>query len=101
MYIRAYFDEFDSRWTREDFSEFLEYPLEEMFQKDFGVSARFRCYCDDDKTLETDCDFSDQQFTIYTTIDYRKIKRPSDLQNYAYVIYRQIIEEYGDVVGIE
>ena len=102
MYISAnsLFDE-DGFFTREDFSEYLEYPLEEMFQKDFGVSARFRCYCDDNKTIETDCDINDCQFTITTVVDFRKIRKPSDLGNYAYLIYRQIIEEYGECVGIE
>ena len=88
-------------FTREDFGEYLEGPLEDMFRNDFGINAYFRCYCDDDRTIETDCNFDGNSFTINTVVDFRKIKKPRDLENYAYIIYRQIIEEYGDYVGIE
>lgn len=103
MYIScdSLFGEEEGFFTREDFSEYIEYPLTDMFKQDFGIDANFRCYCDDNKTIETDCDFNGSSFTIYTTVDFRKIRKPSDLENYAYIIYRQIIEEYGDYVGIE
>ena len=103
MYINcdSFLGCYDSFFTREDFSEYIESPLEDMFQQDFGITANFRCYCDDDKTIETDCEFNGATFTIYTKVDFRKIRKPSDLGNYAYIIYRQIIEEYGEYLGIE
>lgn len=92
----------DGFFTREDFGEYIETPLTEMFEGDFGISAYFRCYlADDDRTIETDCSFDGNQFTVKTPIDFRSIKKPRDLEKYAYIIYRQIIEEYGDYVGIE
>ena len=103
MYINcdSFLGEYDGFFTREDFSEYLEYPLAEMFKQDFDIDAYFRCYCDDGKTIETDCDINDYQFTVSIVVDFRKIKKPRDLENYAYVIYQKIIEEYGECVGIE
>lgn len=103
MYINcdSFLGCYDSFFTRDDFREYIEWPLADMFQQDYGIDANFRCWCDDDRTIETDCNFDGNQFTVNTVVDFRKIKKPRDLENYAYIIYRQIIEEYGDYVGIE
>ena len=69
---------------------------------DFGISSAFRSYVseDDDKVLETDCNLDGNQFMVTTKIDFRAIKKPSDLGKSAYKIYRKIVEDYGEYLGI-
>ena len=91
----------DGFFSREELTEYLDEPLSDMFQADFGISPYFRSYIsEDNKTLETDCDFDGEQITVSTIIDYRTIKKPTDLGKYAYKVYRQIIEDYGEYLGI-
>ena len=101
MYIRAdsIYGEEGGPFTREEFTDYLEYPLEQMFEQDYGAKASFRCYCDDGRTIETDCNINDCEFTVSVVVDFRKIKYPDNLGRYAYDIYRKIIEEYGYCVG--
>ena len=89
-------------FSREELTEYIDEPLSDMFKADFGVSSAFRSYVseDDDKVLETDCNINDNQFMVTTKIDFRAIKKPSDLGKSAYKIYRQIVEDYWDYLGI-
>jgi hypothetical protein len=93
----------DQFFTRDDEIEFIEIPLEEKIRETFDLQpdeiVNLRCYIDGNK-LEVDFDIAgDMESTSYTTIDFRKIKRPSDLQKYVPTLLEDISKQYIDCCG--
>lgn len=92
----------DQFFTRDDEIEYIEIPLEEAIRKEYqipqDVVVSLRCYIEG-KNMEVDCKVDDYEFTIKAVIDFRKIRKPSDLQRYVKVLLARFIEEYGDLVS--
>jgi len=95
------FLENDDFFTRDDEIEYIEIPLEDRLRHEESYSFQMddiidlRAYIDEDsKTIEVDCKVDDFEFTIRTTYDMRKIKKPSDLQKYVTPLFWEFDEEY-------
>ena len=93
----------DGYFTRDDAIEFIEIPLEEKIREALDIqpdeAVNLRCYIDDNK-LEVDFDIAgDIQSKASAVIDFRKIRKPSDLQKYVSVLLDDISRQYVDCCG--
>lgn len=85
-------------FTRDDEREYIEMPLD-AFIRDYadywGGRLNLRCYIEGNK-LEVDCDFDGWETTLKTTIDFRKIRKPSDLKKYLPALSDQFVKEWEE-----
>lgn len=85
-------------FTRDDEREYIEIPLD-AFIRDYadyrGGRLNLRCYIEGNK-LEVDCDFDGWETTLKTTIDFRKIRKPSDLKKYLPALSDQFVKEWEE-----
>ena len=93
----------DGFFTREDLTDYIEGPLEDLICTNFNLDysqVRVESWIEDDKELSVDCyitlDIEDRCFTHATAyVDFRKIRKPSDLGKYTSDLGRQIEESYA------
>ncbi len=87
-------------FTRDDERDYIEEPLEE-FIKDYihceNCKLGTRCYIDGNN-LEVDCVFDGWEFTLHAIIDFRKIRKPSDLGKYLPDLIQQFKDTYDEEV---
>ena len=87
-------------FTRDDERDYIEEPLEE-FIKDYihceNCKLGIRCYIDGNN-LEVDCMFDGWEFTLHAIIDFRKIRKPSDLGKYLPSLIQQFKDTYDEEV---
>ena len=94
----------DGFFTRDDLTEYIEIPLEDLLREGFNIpyeSLGIRSYIEDDNRLEVDFRIYDNEFTLTANIDFRRIKAPGDLQKYAYEIYRDLVNNHFDMLMLE
>lgn len=88
-------------FTRDDLNEYIADPLETMIKDNFDCNnLSLQCYIEDDNRLECDIDIDGTMFTITCPIDFRRIKKISDLQKYAIQLLKRFEDEYADNLGI-
>ena len=87
-------------FTRDDERDYIEEPLEE-FIKDYihceNCKLGTRCYIDGNN-LEVDCVFDGWEFTLHAIIDFRKIRKPSDLGKYLPDLIQQFKDTYDEEI---
>lgn len=85
-------------FTRDDEIEYIEEPFEEFIREytfcDDDCVINLRCYIDG-KSLELDCSFDGWETTLKTTIDFRQIRKPSDLRKYLSPLIMQFRKKYN------
>lgn len=85
-------------FTRDDERDYIEEPLTEMIENQYGVRASARCYIEDGNYLDVDINLDDgYSFNIKLDkpIDMRRIRLPKDLQKYVSKIFDKFSSEYS------
>lgn len=88
----------DGFFTRDDERDYIERPLTEMIENQYGVKASARCYIENGNNLDVDINLDDgYSFNIKLDkpIDMRRIRLPKDLQKYVSEIFDKFSSEYS------
>ena len=87
----------DQFFTRDDLSEYVEEPLEDIIKlhwKDFNLR---RAYIEPGNILEVDWEYKDYEDTSKVKIDMRSIRKPVDLCKYGMKIMHIILDKIKEI----